>query len=551
MLPTFKLKSSTRKSVSMDRSNRGGFLMLVVCVLLLILISAAYVFSERMLVSNVASNGAMQRRQAISLSESGVAYARAKIKTAMAQDEADFDWPIHWSGEVSFSEKDRFGEFRLAYWDDQSQAWSSGVFDESCKLNLNQLPLDKLYAPEARRMLMCIPGMTLVIADSILDWMDEDDIQRQFGAESSYYRSQKPARSCRNRRLATLDELLEVRGVTRELLYGPSLTSPWETTPVFPAEREITPGQNSVQSIDQRLGFSAYLTVYGGSSVYRRDGNNRVFVNQDDLVQLYDDLVLAVGEDVATYLVAYRMVGPKDKSILVKDQYVIDDAEKTRNRASQQLGEGSETGEAGTALTRVEQRGPLTINTDGGFLIRSPYDLIGVPVEYQSDNGSLLIESPWPENEYTFRQALPQLHEELTFVLGTPIAAQVNVNQSPVEVLRSIPGISNDMVARIVENREKLGINARSSKSGTVRKRFSSIDWLRSSGGLSLEEMRILAPYVTNLGTAFRFISSGISHPTGATAHQEVTLDFRYPEGRISNTRIRELREMLTARVLD
>ena len=148
MLPTFKLTSLTRKQVRIDRVNRSGFLMLVVCVLLLILISAAYVFSERMLVSNVASNGAMQRRQAISLSESGVAYARAKIKTAMAQDEADFDWPIHWSGEVSFSEKDRFGEFRLAYWDDQSQAWSNGVSDESCKLNLNQLPLDNSTPPK-------------------------------------------------------------------------------------------------------------------------------------------------------------------------------------------------------------------------------------------------------------------------------------------------------------------------------------------------------------------------------------------------------------------
>ena len=43
------------------------------------------------------------------------------------------------------------------------------------------------------------------------------------------------------------------------------------------------------------------------------------------------------------------------------------------------------------------------------FVIRSPYDLIAA-VEYPSEDGSLLIESPWPDNESTYSEALPDLN---------------------------------------------------------------------------------------------------------------------------------------------
>ena len=151
--------------------------MLVVCVLLLILISAAYLFSERMLISNVASTGAVRARRAFSLSESGIAYTTAKIQSARLLEKPGEGWPDRWRGEVGFSGNQRMGSLRFPIGMNRINS-GFGVYDESCKLNLNQIPLEPVYAPEARRMLMCIPGVTLVIADSILDWMDEDEIQR-------------------------------------------------------------------------------------------------------------------------------------------------------------------------------------------------------------------------------------------------------------------------------------------------------------------------------------------------------------------------------------
>ena len=517
--------------------------MLVVCVLLLILISAAYLFSERMLINNVASTGTVQRRQAVSLSESGVAYVQASLQSVMAQA-TEIEWPSRWNGEVKTSDSDSFGEFQVSFWDERRDAWKAGVSDESCKLNLNQLPLDTLYGPEARRMLMCVPGMTLVIADSILDWMDEDEIQREFGAESSYYRTQKPPRFVRNKRLKVLDDLRGVRGVTPKLLYGARKHSQWEQSPrladLNPASERSGAGNLALREKD--FGFSAFLTVHGGISVLRMDGEPRILINQDDLVSLYDEIMERLGEDVATYLVAYRMFGPKDKTLLATDDYLIDEVEQTQRRAIRQA---SDEDEADRISIPTERKGSLTIDKEGVFLIRSIYDLIGVDVEYKSKDGSLLIESPWPENEYTFNKVMPVLNEDLCFLFGTPIMAQVNVNQAPIEVLRSIPGISDDLVDQILITRQTMGIDADSNNAIARSKQFLQIDWLRSAGVMNLKQMRVFAPYITNLGTAFRFISTGISQPSNQSSHQEVVLDFRYHSGNVAFSNTRSLRETM------
>ena len=59
-----------------------------------------------------------------------------------------------------------------------------------------------------------------IIADSILDWIDSDDKHRLNGAESEYYRTQFPPYLAKNSKLETLEELLRVRGITQEILFG-------------------------------------------------------------------------------------------------------------------------------------------------------------------------------------------------------------------------------------------------------------------------------------------------------------------------------------------
>ena len=58
------------------------------------------------------------------------------------------------------------------------------------------------------------------ISDSILDWIDSDKNHRLNGAEDDYYRKQSPPYSAKNGKIETIDELLKIRGMTKEILYG-------------------------------------------------------------------------------------------------------------------------------------------------------------------------------------------------------------------------------------------------------------------------------------------------------------------------------------------
>jgi len=58
------------------------------------------------------------------------------------------------------------------------------------------------------------------IVDSIMDWKDPDDLHRIHGAESDYYMSLPNPYKAKNADFDTLEELLLVKGMTSEILYG-------------------------------------------------------------------------------------------------------------------------------------------------------------------------------------------------------------------------------------------------------------------------------------------------------------------------------------------
>ncbi len=58
------------------------------------------------------------------------------------------------------------------------------------------------------------------IVDSILDWKDTDDAHRLYGAENSYYMSLPIPYRAKNADFDTLEELILVKGMTRDVLYG-------------------------------------------------------------------------------------------------------------------------------------------------------------------------------------------------------------------------------------------------------------------------------------------------------------------------------------------
>jgi general secretion pathway protein K len=59
-----------------------------------------------------------------------------------------------------------------------------------------------------------------IIVDSIMDWKDPDDLHRLHGAESDYYMSLPNPYKAKDANFDALEELLLVKGMTSEILYG-------------------------------------------------------------------------------------------------------------------------------------------------------------------------------------------------------------------------------------------------------------------------------------------------------------------------------------------
>ena len=137
-----------------------------------------------------------------------------------------------------------------------------GLIDESSKINLNTLLFsDALQEGIAREILMTLPEMTEEIADSILDWLDSDDEARDYGVESDYYQGLSAAYAAKNGPMDSLDELLLIRGVTPQLLFGKDTNRNGVLDPAEAASNDI-----SVNDSDLYLGWSAFLTLYSKES---------------------------------------------------------------------------------------------------------------------------------------------------------------------------------------------------------------------------------------------------------------------------------------------
>jgi general secretion pathway protein K len=106
------------------------------------------------------------------------------------------------------------------------------VLDEMAKLNINRLITQATLeyqndvGGKNEKMVQTFqrlfesfdlePGLT----DKIVDWLDENDEEEPFGAESSYYEGLERPIQCKNGPMDSVEELLLIEGFDKETLYG-------------------------------------------------------------------------------------------------------------------------------------------------------------------------------------------------------------------------------------------------------------------------------------------------------------------------------------------
>ena len=181
-----------------------------------------------------------------------------------------------------------------------TQPYNFGLSDEAGKINVNALlQLDNGKGDAGYTVLMDLPNMTDDVANAILDWISPSDTPRADGAKDDYYASLTPPYHCKNGPLDSLDELLLVRGVTPQLLFG----NDRNRNGVLDADEDDGSG-----AVD--LGWSAYLTVYSRQPNCDVNGNQRIYINDANVNSMGENLTTVLGQNMANYIIAYRLYGP-------------------------------------------------------------------------------------------------------------------------------------------------------------------------------------------------------------------------------------------------
>ena len=141
--------------------------------------------------------------------------------------------------------------------DDAIAGLRFGAENESAKLNLATLvEWDHLHPGAAQAALMNLPGMTESVAAAILDWIDTDSAPRPNGAERDFYATARLPYGPRNDVPVALEELLLVRGLPRERLFGAELNAN-----VADARASGLSLEYGSVSLDEPLPWSRLLTV--------------------------------------------------------------------------------------------------------------------------------------------------------------------------------------------------------------------------------------------------------------------------------------------------
>ncbi|MCA9166440.1 MAG: general secretion pathway protein GspK [Planctomycetales bacterium] len=342
-------------------------------------------------------------------------------------------------------------------------------------------------------ILMDLPGMTIEVAHAILDWLDADDTPREYGAEIDYYSSLSPPYSPANGPIKTIEELLLVRGVTPDLLFGRDVNR----NGMLDVQEQSLPlnvnFEDSTGSMD--LGWAAYLTLYSQEKNVASDGSPRINVNGDDLQTLYDDLTEVVDESWATYIVAYRQSGPYNAN---------------NNNADPNATPQNEEAAGGQTLD-------LTQSPQGQ--IAQLFDLIGSKVQAKLANneGTVILTSPFTDSPAEMLVYLPKLMDLCTSNPAQTIPGRVNINRASRAVLLAVPGMNEDLVDAI--------ISARNMANSEFQEDLQTEAWLLTHALVSLDDMKLLIPYICAGGDVYRAQVIGYFDEGEIASRAEVIFD--------------------------
>ena len=465
--------SPSSQSRPLRRRNgwRAGMVLVLVLIVVAMLSLAGFSFSELMFIEHKGARLAGRRLQVRAVVESAAEAVTSYLgqpRELQAAVGGHVDNPEYWQGVLVLDDPSGAGQGRFCVISPAPQVDDTGLTrfglsDESSRLNLHALLAWETRQPGAgRTALMQLPGMTIEIAEALLDWIDADDEPRESGAESEYYERLEPPVQAANAVPTVLEELLLVRGVTRSLLFGNddnrngSLEAHEQKSASSSYSAALT-GPTSPH------GWSAYLTLFSAEACRDENDQPRINLNSDDLAGLHKSLLAAFDRQLADFVIHFRQFGPAPT-----------------------------TARGSSATTQIP---PASTSLPGPFKLGSPWDLVGATVIQLGMSTPVTISSPLSDDRDRMRQYLPAYLDRVTTTAAPAIIGRVNVNEAPREVLAGLPGINPTTADEILAKRPREG-----GDDPLIR----HAAWLVLDDVLDLPRMRSLWPVLTGGGDVYR-----------------------------------------------
>ena len=208
-----------KRLLKAHKKKEGGFALLLTILIMAMIVPFTLQFNTSM---RAELYGAANLRDGIQLDH----IARSGFHVALAvlyEDalETKFDSLLeYWADPVTFSTVSQFeeGRFEVRVKDHAGRIPINKLVDKTGKVVKKQRELlERFFSADEFDL---EPEDVGDILDALTDWLDPDNEVTKFGAEDSFYQSLEEPYACKNGPIEFLDELLLVKGITRELFYG-------------------------------------------------------------------------------------------------------------------------------------------------------------------------------------------------------------------------------------------------------------------------------------------------------------------------------------------
>jgi len=236
---------------------RGIALLMVLWIFMVLSVLSAE-FSRAMRDDAVATQNLAEEVQARGVALAGINQAIYRMLHARQQQVEDVDpdsvpgdTPAPWLPDGKWHDE--------PYW---GGTYGVRMIDEGGKISLNRA--DEALLRKVFESAGLGTDAQQEVVDAILDWRDPDDMHRLHGAEDEYYLKLAEPYRAKNGPFDSVDELLQVRGITRELFFGArDRDFGADEKPVIPL-REVFSVFNRSANINVRTAPVAVLRVVLG-----------------------------------------------------------------------------------------------------------------------------------------------------------------------------------------------------------------------------------------------------------------------------------------------